>query len=175
MKKLLFLFLIICNICKANNNYTLKDTTIIHQISFSRNGNPADGFRELLENPRYIFIIEENGDVLLKWNGRCPPSKNNSILCSYTGTITKKQLNTITKKLQQIKYTELKDLYAPLKEYEHTTSDSYIITYNNGIKKKIEDQMYDVDGLKEFREMLIKLKKEIKWIPVEGSYGVPRS
>ena len=25
MKKLLFLFLIICNICKANNNYTLKD------------------------------------------------------------------------------------------------------------------------------------------------------
>jgi len=175
MKKLLFLFLIICNICKANNNYILKDTTAIHQISFSRNGNPADGFRELLENPRYIFIIEENGAVLLKWNGRCPPSKNNSIFCTYSGTITKKQFNTITKKLKQIKYTELKNLYAPLKEYEHTNSDSYIITYNNGIKKKIEDQMYDVDGLKEFREMLIKLKKEIKWMPVEGSHGVPRS
>jgi hypothetical protein len=26
MKKLLFLFLIICNICKANHNFTLKDT-----------------------------------------------------------------------------------------------------------------------------------------------------
>lgn len=175
MKKLLFLFLISCNLCKANHNFTLKDTTVIHQISFSRNGNPSDGFRELLENPRYIFIIEENGDVLLKWNGRCPPSKNNSILCSYTGTITKKQFYTITKKLKQINFTELKELYAPMKEYEHITSDYYIITYNNGIKKKIEDQIYDVAGLKEFRELLIKVKKEIKWEPIEGSYGVPIS
>jgi hypothetical protein len=62
----------------------------------------------------------------------------------------------------------LKELYVLPIEYEHTTSDSYIITYNNGIKKKIEDRIYDVDGFKEFRELLIKLKKEIKWVPVEG-------
>ena len=41
MKKLLFLFLIFCNLCKANHNYILKDTTVIHQISFSRGGNPG--------------------------------------------------------------------------------------------------------------------------------------
>ena len=175
MKKLLFLFLISCNLCKANHNYILKDTTVIHQISFSRGGNPGYDYKDLLEKELYTIIIEENGDVTLKWNGKCPTSKNNTVICSYSGIITKNQFSNLTKKLKQIKYTELKELYAPLVEYEHITSDNYTITYNNGLQKKITDQNHDIDGLKEFREMLIKLKKEIKWEPVEGTYGVPRS
>ena len=60
MKKLLFLFLIICNICKANHNFTLKDTTVIHQISFSKSGNPAyDYSREELDKQRFNIIFEE--------------------------------------------------------------------------------------------------------------------
>ena len=166
MKKLLILFLISCNLCKANHNYILKDTTIIHQISFSRGGNPGYDYKDLLEKELYTIIIEENGDVTLKWNGKCPTSKNNAVICSYSGIITKNQFSNLTKKLKQIKYTELKELYAPLVEYEHITSDNYTITYNNGIKKKITDQNHDIVGLKEFREMLIKLKKEIKWTAV---------
>ena len=46
MKKLLILFLISCNLCKANHNYILKDTTVIHQISFSRGGNPGYDYNE---------------------------------------------------------------------------------------------------------------------------------
>jgi len=172
IKLYLILFLIICNLSKANHNYInskyiLKDTTVIHQIIFSRSGNPGSDYKELLEKNLYTFIIDENGNVLLKWIDRCPPSKNNSVICSYSGTVSKKQYYNLTNKLKQIKFTELKELYVPLKEYEHTTSDSYIITHNNGIKKVIIDQNYDIDGLKEFREMLIKLKKEIKWVPVK--------
>ena len=63
MKKLLFLFLIICNICKANHNYTLKDTTVIHQISFSKSGNPAyDYSREELD--KQISDIMKNAGVI---------------------------------------------------------------------------------------------------------------
>lgn len=167
MKKLLILFLINCNLCKANHNYILKDTTVIHQISFSRGGNPGYDYKDLLEKELYTIIIEENGDVTLKWNGKCPTSKNNTVTCSYSGIITKNKFSNLTKKLKQIKYTELKELYVPLVEYEHITSDNYTITYNNGLQKKITDQIYNVDGLKEFREMLIKLKKEIKWMPTK--------
>lgn len=167
MKKLLILFLISCNLCKANHNYILKDTTAIHQISFSRGGNPGYDYKDLLEKELYTIIIEENGDVTLKWNGKCPTSKNNTVICSYSGIITKNQFSNLTKKLKQIKYTELKELYVPLVEYEHITSDSYTISYNNGLQKKITDQNHDIDGLKEFKEMLIKLKKEIRWMPAK--------
>lgn len=144
----------------------LKDTTVIHQISFSRNGNPGYDYKDLLEKELYTIIIEENG-VTLKWNGKCPTSKNNTVICSYSGIITKNQFSNLSKKLKQIKYTELKELYVPLVEYEHTTSDCYFITYNNGLQKKITDQNHDIGGLKEFRVMLIKLKKEIKWAPAK--------
>jgi hypothetical protein len=168
MKKLLFLFLIICNICKANHNYTLKDTTVIHQISFYRNGNPAyDYSREELDKQRFNIIFEENGNVLL-YVERNKIMITDHVFVSYTGKISRRKFTNLTKKLKQINFTELKELYILPIEFEHTTSDSYIITYNNGIKKKIEDRIYDVDGLKEFRELLIKLKKEIKWVPVEG-------
>ncbi len=172
-KSLLIVLLIICNLCKAkhinfNSNCIFNDSTVIHQISFSRSGNPGNDYKDLLEKEQYTIIIEENGDVILKWNGKCPPSKNNTVICSYSGTIKKNQFSKLTNKLKKIKYTELQKLYVPLKEYEHVTSDIYIITYNNGVKKKIIDQNFEIDGLKEFREILIKLKKEIKWTPVKG-------
>jgi hypothetical protein len=95
MKKLLILLLISCNLCKANHNYILNDTAVIHQIIFSRNGNPGYDYKDLLEKELYTIIIEENGDVTLKWNGKCPTSKNNTVICSYSGTITKKQFSIL--------------------------------------------------------------------------------
>jgi hypothetical protein len=175
MKKLLILFLISCNLCKANHNYILKDTTVIHQISFSRGGNPGyDYSREDLDKQIFNIIFEEDGKVILHVQGKNFKISDH-ITVSYNGKINKRKFYILTKKLKQIKYTQLKELYVPLVEWEHITSDNYTITYNNGLQKKVTDQIYDVDGLKEFREMLIKLKKEIKWVPVEGSYGVPRS
>lgn len=176
MKKYLLLILLstYSNLSKSNNYIfdgfsLLKDTNLIHQIKFQTGRILGNNYsNQLPENDNYNLTIDESGKTLLEWVGKCPQSKNNSIICSYSGIITKKQFYSLTNKLKQIKFTELKELYVPLKEYEHTTSDSYIITHSNGIKKVIIDQNYDIDGLKELREMLINLKKEIKWLPVKG-------
>lgn len=167
MKKLLFLFLISCNLCKANHNFTLKDTTVIHQIILSRGGNPGyDYSREDLDKQIFNIIFEEDGKASLHVQGKNFKISDH-VTVSFIGKISKKKFNNLTKKLKKINFTELKELYVLPIEYEHTTSDCYVITYNNGIKKKIIDRIYDVDGLKEFREMLIKLKKEIKWAPAK--------
>ena len=66
--------------------------------------------------------------------------------------------------MNEIKFTKLLNIYEPLASYSHIVSDVFIITYNNGKIKKIIDENYDIEDLNEFREMLIKLKKEIKWV-----------
>jgi hypothetical protein len=40
-----------------------------------------------------------------------------------------------------------------------------MITYNYDVKKVIIDQNYEIKELRELSKMLIKLKKEIKWVP----------
>lgn len=75
IKLFLILFLILCNLSKANQNYInskyiLKDTTVIHQIIFSRSGNPGWDVQEELEKNIYTIIIEENGMVLLNVMGK---------------------------------------------------------------------------------------------------------
>ena len=169
IKLFLILFLITCNLSKANHNYIsskyiLKDTTVIHQIIFSRGGNPGyDLQREELEKNIYTIIFEEKGKVQLHVKGKKYSSRDH-IFVSYSGKIKRRDFKRLSNKLKEIKFTELLNIYKPLIEYEHTVSDDFIIKYNNGKQKEIIDQSYDIDGLKDFREMLIKLKKEIKWV-----------
>jgi uncharacterized protein YktB (UPF0637 family) len=65
----------------------------------------------------------------------------------------------------EINFIELNNEY--LTTYEDAGRDMYLISYDHNKQKKILDENFNIDGLKEFREMLIKLKKEIKWVPVK--------
>ena len=57
------------------------------------------------------------------------------------------------------------NIYKPLIEYEHTGSESFMITYNYDFKKVIIDQNFEIKELRELSKMLKNLKKEIKWVP----------
>jgi hypothetical protein len=174
MKKLstIVLILISFNISYANfkldiNKTELKDTFKINQINFSRGGNPLwDTGTQLIEKNQYTIIINRNGNAQLKWNGKCPMINTKSFICSYSGNITKSQFKMLSKKLNEINFTELKEEY--VKNIDDRGTESYIITYNNDKQKRIIDEDFEVDGLKELREMLIKLKNEIKWVPNPG-------
>jgi hypothetical protein len=173
MKKyiLLILLLIYSNLSKSNNYIfegfsSSKDTNQIHQIKFRTGRIFGNNYsNQLPENDNYIVTIEESGKTLLEWVGKCPQSLNNSIICSNSGIITKKQFKKLTNKLNSIKFTELFNIYKPLIEYEHTVSEDFIITYNYDIKKVIIDQNFEIKELRELSKMVIKLKKEIKWVP----------
>lgn len=171
IKLFLILFLIICNLSKANHNYInskyiLKDTTVIHQIKFRTGRTLGYNYsNQLPENDNYIMTIEESGKTLLEWVGKCPQSINNSIICSYSGIITKSQFKKLSNKLKEIKFIELLNIYKPFIEYEHTVSEDFMITYNYDIKKVIIDQNFEIKELRELSKMLKNLKKEIKWVP----------
>ncbi len=64
------------NITKISMNYHLGWPTIV----------------PLLEMPYYRLIIESNGNAILKWPGNCPQSRNNYLICSYEGSISKKRV-----------------------------------------------------------------------------------
>jgi hypothetical protein len=173
MKKyiLLTLLLIYSNLSKSNNYIfegvsSLKDTNLIHQIKFITGRILGNNYsNQLPENDNYNLTIDESGKTLLEWVGKCPQSLNNSINCSYSGIITKKQFKKLSNKLNKIKFTELLNIYIPFIEYEHTESEHFIITYNYNIEKIIIDQNFEIKELRELSKMLIKLKKEIKWVP----------
>ncbi len=167
IKLFLILFLIICNLSKANQNYInnkyiLKDTTVIHQIIFSRSGNPGWDVQVELEKNLYTIIIEENGMVLLNVMGK-NSSPFDHIIVSYNGKISKRKFKKLSSKLKEINFTKLNNEY--LTNWEDVGGDTYEITYNQNNQKKILDENFEIDGLREFKEMLIKLKKEIKWVP----------
>lgn len=167
-KSLLIVLLIICNICKAKyNNFSsnsiLIDTTIIHQIKFSTSGNPGWDSQKELDKKFFTITFEENGKVLLQVEGRNFNPRDH-IIVSYNGKISKRKFKMLSNKLERINFITLNNEY--LTYYEDTGRDIYLITYNRNKQKKILDENFDVDGLKEFRKMLIKLKKEIKWTAV---------
>jgi hypothetical protein len=168
---LLTLLLIYSNLSKSNNYIfegfiSSKDTNQIHQIKFITGRILGNNYsNQLPENDNYNLTIDESGKTLLEWVGKCPQSLNNSINCSYSGIITKKQFKKLSNKLNKIKFTELLNIYKPFIEYEHTESEHFIITYNYNIEKIIIDQNFEIKELRELSKMLIKLKKEIKWVP----------
>jgi len=173
MKKYLLLILLLTySNFSISNNYIfegfnlLTDTNLIHQIKFQTGRILGNNYsNQLPENDNYNLTIDESGKTLLEWIGKCPQSLNNSIICSYSGIITKNNFKKLSNKLNKIKFTELLNIYKPLIEYEHTGSEAFMITYNYDVKKVIIDQNYEIKELRELSKMLIKLKKEIKWVP----------
>jgi hypothetical protein len=170
MKNLLLLILVSINSYVSNANYFINnsksiktDTTIIHQIIFSRSGNPGWDKEELLEKNQFTIIFKENGEVQLKRNGKCPTSKNSTVICAYTGQIEIKEFERLSAKLKAIHFTDLKDAY--LENIDDGGSNNYLITYNQVKQKRIIDENFEIPGLKEFNKMLMELKKQIHWVP----------
>jgi hypothetical protein len=85
------------------------------------------------------------------------------IILSYNGKISKRKFKKLSSKLKEFNFTKLNNEY--LTNWEDVGGDTYEITYNQNNQKKILDENFEIDGLREFKEMLIKLKKEIKWVP----------
>jgi hypothetical protein len=172
MKKILFLmtFLICVNYNYANKfcvNYTdlINDTFNITQIRFSRGGMWQSDSRQLVENDYYTLTINKNKTANLTWLNGYPKNKDNVLIPSYSGKITKRQFRQLRKKIIEVGFINLESEYKPLNRIDHITADYFEITFNNQIKKTILDENLDLVGLNDIRDMLIQLKKEITWTP----------
>lgn len=151
----------------------INDTLLkIQKIEFSYYSGMPD-VRPLLEMPNYLFIIESNGNAVLKWPRKCPASRNNMLICSYAGTISKKDFKKISRYLLCIDFLNLKEKYLQEPEpnyelYDHWGSASFTIFYNDNYYKKIVDENLLMPQLAKLREQIVILKKKIKWSPVEN-------
>ena len=149
----------------------INDTLLkIQKIEFLYNSSVFD-IRPLLEMPSYLFIIESNGNVVLKWPRKCPASKNNELIRSYKGKISKKEFKEISRYLLSIDFLNLKEKYLQEPEpnselYDHWGSASFTIFYNDNYYKKMIDENLLIPQLAKLREQIVILKKKTKWWPV---------
>lgn len=149
----------------------INDTLLkIQKIEFSYNSSVFD-IRPLLEMPSYLFIIESNGNAVLKWPRKCPPSRNNMLICSYAGKISKKEFKEISRYLLSVDFLNLKEKYlqepVPNSELsEHWGSAIFTIFYNDNYYKKVIDENLLMPELAKLREQIVILKEKIKWSPV---------
>ena len=75
----------------------INDTLLkIQKIEFSYYSGRFD-MRPLLEMPSYLFTIDSKGNTVLKWPRKCPASRNNELICSYSGKISKKDRDSINR------------------------------------------------------------------------------
>jgi len=149
----------------------INDTLLkIQKIEFSYYSGRFD-MRPLLEMPNYLFTIESKGNAVLKWPRKCPASRNNELICSYSGKISKKDFKEISRYLLSIDFLNLKEKYLQEPEpnselYDHWGSATFTIFYNDNYYKKIVDENLLMPQLAKLREQLVILKKKIKWTPV---------
>ena len=149
----------------------INDTLLkIQKIEFLYNSSVFD-IKPLLEMPSYLLIIESNGNAVLKWPRKCPESRNNELICSYKGKISKKEFKKISRYLLSIDFLNLKEKYLQEPEpnselYDHWGSASFTIFYNDNYYKKIIDENLLMPQLAKLREQIVILKKKIKWTPV---------
>ena len=176
IKKTIFIILLSCIVFSsiANDNLSIdkvEDTSIkIQKIEFSYYSGKFD-MRPLLEMPNYLFTIESKGNAVLKWPRKCPASRNNELICSYSGKISKKDFKEISRYLLSIDFLNLKEKYLQepepnLELYDHWGSATFTIFYNDNYYKKIVDENLLMPQLAKLREQLVILKNKIKWTPV---------
>jgi len=125
----------------------------------------------LLEMPNYRLNIESNGNAILEWPGNCPKSINNYLICSYQGSVSKKEFKQLSRYLFKIDFLNSKEKYTqeaePYKEpYTDWGSVSFTIFYNDNFTKKIVDENLEIPQLVKLRKKIVDLKKKIKWMPI---------
>ena len=151
-----------------------NDTRInINQILFSYYSGMTT-VAPLLEMPYYRLIIESNGKAILKWPGNCPQSRNNYLICSYEGSISKKEFKQLSRYLLKIDFLNLKEKYiqtpGPNEEpYDDLGSVSFTIFYNDNYSKTIVDENLEIPKLLVLRKKIVDLKKKIKWTTIANN------
>jgi hypothetical protein len=171
MKKVIFLLSLILlnsNFCIAKlnsdiHNFMQNDSSKkIHKITMNLNfGDVRYAFLPL-EDYRYTVIFYLNGNAILKRNALCNLSIHDTLPCTYFGKYSTRQFNKIVKFLNKSKFENFIDEY-------QGTSDRFVtfeIVYGQGKVKNIKDQKYDNPKINQLRYKLSKLKKSIKWEPV---------
>ena len=128
----------------------------------------------LLEMPNYRLNIESNGNAILKWPRNCPQSRNNYLICSYEGSISKKEFKQLARYLLKIDFLNLKEKYiqapGPNEEpYDDWGSVSFTIFYNDNFSKTIVDENLEIPKLVELRKKIVDLKKKIKWTAIANN------
>lgn len=168
--KLLILFVFSVGVFSAAGQARNNTRININKILFSYYSGLTT-VAPLLEMPNYRLNIESNGNAILEWPGNCPKSINNYLICSYQGSVSKKEFKQLARYLLKIDFLNLKEKYiqelGPNEEpYEDWGDASFTIFYNNNYSKTVVDENLEIPQLVKLRKKLVKLKKKINWIPV---------
>jgi hypothetical protein len=154
-----------------NGKVNFVDTAIkINKIRFYQNMGWWESKSSLLESNRFYIIFNPDGKVLIKWPDPCN-EKNLNFICAYSGSVTPRQFKRLSNYLYKNNFLELKDQYKENREEEVDNEKGYTIyyiDYNNNQVKIIKDYRLDVPELKSLGNKIIRLKKKIKWSPVEN-------
>jgi hypothetical protein len=120
-------------------------------------------------NNSYRFIIESNGNAILKWPNSCPPSRNNILVCSFKGKVPPRKFSSLVRFINRIDFVHLNDVYSYGLNEESIDDrgvERFEIQFNNNQYKTIEYERIDIKNLNKLREKMVKIKKSIKWEPV---------
>jgi len=120
-------------------------------------------------NNSYRFIIESNGSAILKWPNSCPPSRNNILVCSFKGKVPPRKFASLVRFINRIDFVHLNDVYSYGLNEESIDDrgvERFEIQFNNNQYKTIEYERIDIENLNKLREKMVKIKKSIKWEPV---------
>ena len=141
-----------------------KDSITINKIIFNISGNPGWDNKELLEKNQFTIIFKEGGEVELTSNGTYPHrSKQKGVIYSYFGKIDKSEFEKLSRFLKKINFITLQNEYSD-EVWEDGGSRSYSIFYNQSKIKEIRvENIEEIKELRKFREMIMNLKKQIKW------------
>jgi hypothetical protein len=160
MRKILLLSILMCfgMVGYSQPNETITINKIIYNIS----GNPFWDNNELLEKNQFTIIFKEGGEVELTRNDNYR-SKQKGVIYSYFGKIDKSEFEKLSRFLKKINFITLQNEYSD-EVWEDGGSKNYSIFYNESKIKEIRvEYNQEIKELRKFREMIMNLKKQIKW------------
>jgi len=84
------------------------------------------------------------------------------MVCSYFGKITTNEFKKINVFIIESGFMNLNKNY---KDEFLESSQSFNITFNKNIVKEVEDSTFEIVIFNNLKQMILDLKKYIKWIP----------
>lgn len=167
MKKTLFLttiFILSTIFCSAKRIlfFHIPQDSIysISKIVYTIGIPPFGVFDDLKINESYKIIIDSNGIVELTWINKCP--NKDLMVCSYFGKITTNEFKKIKVFIIESGFMNLNKNY---KDEFSESSQSFNITFNKNIVKEVEDSTFEIVIFNNLKQMILDLKKYIKWVP----------
>ncbi len=166
-----YFLLIISFIAITLHSSANKDSALnINKISIVLYRTWPTSLHRLDSSNSYRFIIESNGNAILKWPNSCPPSRNNILVCSFKGKIPPRKFVSLVRFLKRIDFVHLNDVYnwgLDEESIDDRGVERFEIQFNNNQTKSIKYERIDIKNLNKLREKMVKIKKSIKWEPVK--------